>query len=500
MYHQKALANSYVLARPTPVHGMASALLRPELLLAASSAIMFLHMFFADEKVSNLSRAIAGVIAFFAYFSILRAVQRRHEQELPYREAYTASFYIFFVLPIFGMEPLPLVNGLYIPSTEAIEWALYASVLSLSVFWVFSHFGLRLGQMARHWIAAPLPKRLPQLNAGRFILVVIAPLVLVAHYMMVHVPDSIPVSMRQLVVSFLSPTLLLAATLWLADKTNINYYRLAATILFLSLSLIGLLSGMLENLLQPVLVVLAYRWVAGKRLPMKWILLGIILFLFLNPAKLSYRAQTASLAEESGRALSFEEKLEVWQDAIATKWFSSESSENLTQNLDSTRSRISDLVPVAQAIEYVPERVPYANGAPWLAIPYSFVPRLLWEGKPDLTQISNSLYATIFNRLSESQTAVTAFNIPQMADGYWNFGWLGIVIVAGAAGLVVGFQARAFDVHSWTTCAIGILFFTRLRAQGDLNTFITGGIQLYIGAVVFLGLIALGGRVLRMRG
>lgn len=442
-----------------------------------------------------LSRVFASAIGIAAYYSILQVAGQKERVELPFRELYVVLFYVFFGLPVFWEDELKLVGMVYIPSGRALDMALGAGVLSLAFFYLCYPLGQRLGRSAQPIVDTILPKSPPSKYSGWFTLLIAVPLVMRVTYLMTFSPGAISPEFQHLVLGLAPATLLLALTLHLDHIFDSRLYRIAAIVVFLTSMAIGLLSGMLESFLIPLAVMAVYRWLFSKRTRLLWILSGFLLFLILNPAKLDYRTDIGNLAETQNE-ITVGDRLGSWQAALSSKW---SVADNVEENLDSSRSRMADLLPVAQVIEYVPDSIPYANGEPWMAIPYSLIPRALWPDKPDLTQMTNGEYALTFNRLSDTQVKVTAFNLPQLADGYWNFGWPGVIFIAILAGLSMGFKAGAFNTQGWATCVIGILFFITVRPQADLGTLVIGIIQTFLGGVLFLRLIVLGESIMRPR-
>lgn len=481
--------------RPSKLKQTVVILRQPAGLVAAAVTIGIVHLQLADPMFSVTSRLLASILAMMAYYSVLQVSLSTERNRLPFRELYAVLFYVFYGFPVFWEDELPVVGSRYVPSTGALDLSLFAAVLSLAVFFCVYPLGLRLGVAARPIVVKLLPKKLPPLSSGWFLLFLLVPVVLAVTYSFALMGQTIPTQIERIIYFIASPMLLLAIALRLADVTKLKRYKFAATVILIMTMFIALLTGMLETFLLPVAIVTVSRWISFKPTHLLWLVLGLVLFVVLNPAKLNYRSETGTFADTQGRALTVEDRLDIWGEQLSSKWI---SSENIQDNLDASRSRISDLLPVAQVMDTVPSSIPFASGQPWMAIPYSLIPRVVWPNKPDLTQMSNGQYAVTFNRLSPEQAAVTAFNVPQLADAYWNFGWIGIVIVAVLAGLSIGLKAGAFETKSWASCAIGIIFFTALRPQSDLNTLLVGSIQMFVGAVVLLSVLQLGGRVLRL--
>jgi hypothetical protein len=479
------------------IHGLS----RPVALIAVGFGLIGLHVSLAAQMYPLTARILAALISFAAYFALLKLLLRPRREELPFRELYIVLFYIYFGFPIFSEDQLTLVDGIYIPSDEGLNGALLAAVISLSVFLLFFPLGRKLGLRLRRLIAGVLPKGMPTRSAGRLVLFVITPVVVFSTYINYLFPEALPISVRYMSYSIFSPMLLLAVVAYLSEAGQSKYYRYAMLLMFTVSVFLGLLQGMLGTMLLPIVVVVAIQWLWGKRFPLIWVGVALLLFFILNPAKMAYRKATWNLSPSEKSALSLSDRLAIWEDAVLSSW----SMEKQTgKNVDDTFNRMSDLLPVAQVIDMVPASVPYGYGESWIVIPYSFVPRVFWPGKPDMTLISNGLYAVTMRRMTEQSVRVTdeglgtGVNIPQLADGYWNFGWLGVLLVAALIGIIVGLEAGVFSTKHWATCSIGMLFFIRIQPQSELNSFVVGATQIFIGAFVLLWLIYWGGKIAGM--
>ncbi len=68
------------------------------------------------------------------------------------------------------------------------------------------------------------------------------------------------------------------------------------------------------------------------------------------------------------------------------------------------------------------------------------IPRIFWPGKPDVTYVG-SYVDTIYN----NQQRTSALGPSFVAEAYWNWGWLGVVLVSILVGLEVGWLTREWN-------------------------------------------------------
>ncbi len=95
-----------------------------------------------------------------------------------------------------------------------------------------------------------------------------------------------------------------------------------------------------------------------------------------------------------------------------------------------------------RVLAYTPSRVPFWNGETYTHIPYIFIPRFMWPGKPsrDLWNKFGRMYG--FLSSDDYETSV-GFNF--LSEGYMNFGYFGLYSVA----LLFGSMVALFEVISF---------------------------------------------------
>jgi len=193
--------------------------------------------------------------------------------------------------------------------------------------------------------------------------------------------------------------------------------------------LVGLTTGMLENALMPLVLMLAVRWHATRKMPWVAILAGLVLFGVLNPAKFEYRRQVWYSGEEYG----FNERLSVWGEAVEGELQGSVEAGNWQDTVRETLARFDLVHRFMYVREMTPAFVPYYQGETYAYFLYAWIPRLIWPDKPSASEANQRIdvdYAFKY----EWQDSTTS--IGQLPEAYVNFGIIGIAVVMALQGLV----------------------------------------------------------------
>jgi hypothetical protein len=65
-----------------------------------------------------------------------------------------------------------------------------------------------------------------------------------------------------------------------------------------------------------------------------------------------------------------------------------------------------------------------------------FVPRILWPGKPIISQLGGDLNFLVFGRFGSS------LGVGHFAEAYWNFGWAGIIPFMAVLALILSVYTK----------------------------------------------------------
>jgi hypothetical protein len=192
---------------------------------------------------------------------------------------------------------------------------------------------------------------------------------------------------------------------------------------------VGLMTGMLENTLMPLVLVLAVRWHATRRVPWLAILVGLVLYLVLNPAKFEYRQQVWFGGQEYGVS----ERLQVWALAVEDELSTVRQQEVWEETLRDSLARFDLVHKFAYVRDMTPAFIPYYRGQTYSYFLYAWIPRLLWPDKPSASEATDRVDLD-YGFKYESQPVTVA--IGQLPEAYVNFGILGIGLVMALQGVV----------------------------------------------------------------
>ena len=193
--------------------------------------------------------------------------------------------------------------------------------------------------------------------------------------------------------------------------------------------LVGLTTGMLENALMPLVLTLAVRWHATRRLPWLAILAGFVLFGVLNPAKFEYRRQVWYSAKEYG----FNERLSVWGDALEGELEGRTQQGTWQTTMSDALARFDLVHRFTYVREMTPSFVPFYRGETYSYFLYAWIPRFLWPDKPSAS-MANQRMDVDYELKYEWQDST--ISIGQLPEAYANFGIVGIVVMMALQGVV----------------------------------------------------------------
>lgn len=205
----------------------------------------------------------------------------------------------------------------------------------------------------------------------------------------------------------------------------------------------GLLSGMLENALIPMVLILAARWTASRRIPKTWIVGGILLFLILNQAKFVYRG----LTWDPTQSYTISERLILWRDIsqqsvrdYGDNDFNTSASELARQNI----SRFDLIHRFTWVVTQTPRHIPHFQGESYRYLLVGWIPRALWPDKPIATDAVNKVDLDYSFKLP-FQVETTMIGIGQLPEAFVNFGMPGVPIVMALQGFLLSLLNILFN-------------------------------------------------------
>lgn len=201
-------------------------------------------------------------------------------------------------------------------------------------------------------------------------------------------------------------------------------YRSRAALLLLALAIpptmvFGFFTSSKGAFLRPLVMLAVVHVIVTRRLRLWWIAGFIALASLLYPVSMSYRTfmhvhrvSPVQVLASPQRALRL----------IAEVFTTAEPAAYLREGLESTAHRLDGLGILSVIVRDAGTRVPFQGGWSLSYIPVSYIPRILWPGKPKFTTgkwvTDNFGFPGI-----ESATGCT-----WVGEFYFNFGWTGVVV------------------------------------------------------------------------
>lgn len=205
--------------------------------------------------------------------------------------------------------------------------------------------------------------------------------------------------------------------------------KILVAVLVLLLVLNGVASGLTQAILQPVFIWYICRWLTTRKFEISIILIGVAIFVLLQPVKLEYRNNVWFGGFGN---LTTVEKVEKFGEIFTNYWFFSEKEKKV---VESTYSRTSLLLQTSHVIDWTPDIVPYKYGDTLYFMAVTWVPRFIWPNKPTAQQ-ANIDYALDYGVSTKWGIERTMFGVGHLGDAYMNYGPIGIPIVFFVLGII----------------------------------------------------------------
>lgn len=425
LYHDSTAVESG-LAGPVSMHSGRRKMLLPYSLAVVVFAIVF--TFWQAEPVPWHVHIVSVLVAATSFLPLARWYAQG-SQGLPMFELICLSYALQFSVPVYTQPHYVTIMNRAVP----LRWGTAFEVL------LYVELGL-LAMMVGYYLVrrSPLVQNLPRLDLPliprRRTLYLWGALLGSGLLMMLSVLDWEPLRssafsaiIRLFTSQFNVAIVLLAYDVYGEEQKPLAQVGLYAAVAYAFL--VGLATGMLENALMPLVLALAVRWHATRRLPWLTILAGFVLFVVLNPAKFEYRRQVWY----SGEEYAFNERLSVWGEALEGEFQGSTQQGAWQDTLRDALARFDLVHRFIYVREMTPAFIPYYQGETYSYFLYAWVPRVLWPDKPSAS-MANQRIDVDYQLKYEWQDST--ISIGQLPEAYANFGIVGIVAVMALQGLV----------------------------------------------------------------
>lgn len=261
-------------------------------------------------------------------------------------------------------------------------------------------------------------------------------------------------------------------------------YRLIVLMLYVPAELVifgGLSEGKLAGLLiYGQTIGITYALTRG-RVPAIAAVLVAVMFSLLQPVKSEFRELTRNTGEaQIGRI----EGITLFAN-LTWRYYNDETfNQDAKVTFDDWYSRINHLHTAAAVIAETPATQPYQYGNTLLPLITKWIPRFLWPDKP--REDLGNYWAKDYGYLGE-EDFITSYNLPWLAEMYMNFGWLGVVVLSFAVGLLMGGWRAWLITRSMTSVQYGYalmlassFFFPESNLSLQLGDLIIKGVSVWL--------------------
>ena len=204
---------------------------------------------------------------------------------------------------------------------------------------------------------------------------------------------------------------------------------------------LGLATGLLENAVVPVVLMVVMRWYTRRHVPWAWVVGGLLIFATFNQAKIAYRDQ----AWYGGDYVSIPGRISIWATEVQEVMGGAQSEATQTTSSDAVQNvtnRFDLLHRFAYVLTLTPRYVPYFDGETYGYLVYGWIPRVVWADKPSVA-LTLDRVDVAYNLKRPGDTYV--IGVGQLPEAFINFGVLGIVLVMAIQGGLFALLHQVFD-------------------------------------------------------
>jgi hypothetical protein len=444
-------------------------------ILLGGFVMVLVHLFLGRDDFDLIARALALIPLFPLLWELNRTLTRPVGNQLPFAATALLINYLTFSFASLFNTTFKDISGPIAFSNDAR--ILGAGAVGLSSLAIYA--GMRLGEglgrvfqprLLRFYPPAEVPSTFPK-AIGLYALACAATTQIVS-------TGAIPPAIGVLVAMTLSFAYVIGAAAAKPELFRGPWSRYVVTGAVATGVLAGVLTGGMEHLFRLTTTVITVRWVHLRRFSVVGVLALLAAFTILQPAKAKFRAQIWT-QHGSQEAPTYADRVEAWRTSIDDLWSSRDAAQT---SGDAAVSRFLELDPILHAFTLIPGRVPYAEGAAWKNIFYAPIPRVFWPDKPTTSDLTKE-YGITFNLQDAAGARSTSILLSLIVDGYWNFGWPGIVFASVLSGLWVGVCQTMYAGEHWALQAAGTAHFALIFIIGSFALLYSGIVQQTCGGI-----------------
>jgi hypothetical protein len=432
-------------------------------------------LWYTSPNEITVIQALAGFILLLMPWTTYWKWRKLKDTEVPLFSMIAGIYWLYYAFPLFWGDRYSvstLSAGAFV-TEEAVTSAIILVLVGVVAFWL----GMKLGVGKRF-----VPKRIPDIPTNpmrwdwlRVLLLVgtLSSLSETALYALGYNLSQFMLTVLTL-IPIVSYSILFRNYLKGQAKGSDRFLLIAFVSLRIVIGMASGWMGALGFLMITTAVIYIYE---RKRFPVLLVVFMVVYVLFFQVGKFAMRQKYWYDNEQASKI----ERIATWVDESMKKWgeaISDPTGELMRNIIYVSLSRTSLLTQTANIIELTPSTIPYQYGQTYSYIVVAFIPRFIWPDKPSAND-ANQFYQVAYGLTAEEDLENGSFAAGTLAEGYINFGWLGVVGLMLLLGIF-------FDWFQWTflTEASGYL----LRGIGVtlLPYFLTVESQLatYLGATL----------------
>ena len=228
-------------------------------------------------------------------------------------------------------------------------------------------------------------------------------------------------------------------------------------------------------------------WIGKPVIQMRWLILATTVFL----AATSFRGVAIDFRKTAwfgAQDLTPRDRAALMVQLLKVRAENDGLASTLIHGIEVTAGRSANLDLFANVVRRTPSEVPYWNGATYLSLVGSFVPRFMWPDKPpkELGQAFGHRYSFLY-----WTNTSTSINLPILIEFFVNFATLGVVLGMLIVGVIYRVLDSAVNRAGQTPLLSmigGVLLLPLLLIESDFSL-VFGGIPLNAGALWFVWMV-----------
>ena len=187
-------------------------------------------------------------------------------------------------------------------------------------------------------------------------------------------------------------------------------------------------------------IFLMTHWIYTGKIPFRWISIFLMVVIIYFPLSYAYRAALGS------KRLSVSKSLDQTDDLVNKAM--DERKKQSTSGVDSFAARNDFKTIIEIIVAKTGNKVKFQGGHTLVELPYVFVPRLIYPGKPSVSV--GQLFNREFRLSADRNTYISTSFLGEM---YWNFGWSGAFFGMLCMGFFWGVIGSVANIREQATVA-----------------------------------------------